>query len=176
MLKVLQQKMLDLTASRKDVSNETAKETVKPTDTMEKPKTPAPDNSCVILLDSDDEATPSQPSTKASSEISLEGETDTKEDAIIVLHDDTSNLPKRTFSESECQPNKIKKTNKECINIACPRNESAIFMESPKFVMSFYYVTAKPNKIQWVCSSCFDKAVIKYEVNVYPDSLLKLLL
>jgi len=52
---------------------------------------------------------------------------------------------------------------KECINHKCPRNDDDEFLPAYGFVLNFYYVAKKTNKSQFVCDSCHDKAVLKYE-------------
>lgn len=53
---------------------------------------------------------------------------------------------------------------KECVNPGC-LGGSDEFLESPLFAMTFYYVSQKPNKIQYICSLCHDTAIFKFEVN-----------
>lgn len=53
---------------------------------------------------------------------------------------------------------------KECINPGCA-GSSEEFLESPLFAMTFYYVSQKANKIQYICSQCHHLAIIKFEVN-----------
>lgn len=53
---------------------------------------------------------------------------------------------------------------KECINPGCA-GSSEEFLESPLFAMTFYYVSLKANKIQYICSQCHHLAIIKFEVN-----------
>lgn len=52
---------------------------------------------------------------------------------------------------------------KECVNPDCPRKVDDEYTECPMFIMKVYYVTRKPNRIQWICSTCFDNALDIYE-------------
>lgn len=52
---------------------------------------------------------------------------------------------------------------KECINPLCPRNPNDDYTESSSFALSVYHIIRKPNKYQWICTTCFDNAIEIYE-------------
>lgn len=103
-------------------------------------------------------------------------ETQKNEDVICLDSDDeqsaTTAAPKQDKSLKEeikeqvtkkrKQSVEIKKL-KECVNPNCPRNIDDEYSECPVFIMTFYYITRKPNKVQWICSTCYEKAIEKYE-------------
>jgi hypothetical protein len=112
---------------------------------VEAPKTSSDD--CVILLDSDEEDSPPKPAEETPKEPEKEKEVATAS---------------KRKSDEVLETKAKQPKNKECVNPDCPR-ESKEFSESPLFVLSFYFATKKPNKTQFVCSSCYEKALTKYE-------------
>lgn len=106
------------------------------------------DDDCVILLDSDDDE---PPSTTAEAPKQLKSVT-------------TSVQTKRKSSNDKTNKPKTFKRTKECVNLECPRLATDDFIECPQLILSFYYVLTKASKVQYVCSSCSDKAILKYEV------------
>lgn len=54
--------------------------------------------------------------------------------------------------------------NKECINYECPRNHKQYF-RVPQFAFSYFQVTKKKFKMQYICADCYDKALEMYEVS-----------
>lgn len=107
------------------------------------------DDDCVILLDSDEEEAapvvekaptpkPEEPPMQAAS-------------------------VKRKFNEGK--ENKPKKRLKDCVNPDCS-GDSNEFNECPPFVMSFYHHNKKSFNVPFVCNSCIDKAVLKFEVSL----------
>lgn len=96
----------------------------------------------VICLDSDEEQTAPSPNPEVEKE----------------KHPD---IKKRKGSERSSHEKKIKL--KECINPNCPRNVDDEYTECPVFIMKVYYIARKPNKTQWICSTCFDGGINIYE-------------
>ncbi|KAG5682648.1 hypothetical protein PVAND_011987 [Polypedilum vanderplanki] len=116
---------------------------------------------------------------------SVTSTTSPKDDVICLDSDDDESLPplmpitndnNATISTNSTEQiknndsNSISKINgcdskrpKECINPDCPRNANDEYLECPLFVMSMYYVMRKPNKIQWVCSTCHKNSIETYE-------------
>lgn len=122
---------------------------------------------CVILLDSDDE--PDMANCHVEPIMAIESISS----ILKPLENDNSKrpdtskgaIPKRKSDESkENQNQKVLKKSSECVNTDCPR-DSDEFLEAHLFVLNFYYSGRKLNKFQYVCSTCFDKAVKKYEVS-----------
>ena len=54
--------------------------------------------------------------------------------------------------------------NKECINYECPRKHKQYF-RVPQFGFSYFQVTKKKFKMQYICADCYDKALEMYEVS-----------
>ncbi|XP_046809428.1 histone-lysine N-methyltransferase eggless [Lucilia cuprina] len=52
--------------------------------------------------------------------------------------------------------------NKECINYECPHKHKQFF-KVPQFAFSYYKVTKKKFKTQYICADCYDKALEMYE-------------
>lgn len=124
-------------------------------ETSAPPTLPADDtgnDSDVILIDSDDDEPPAQQSAAASH--------------IPEPSADPEVLPiKRKSEEPQERPNKALKKSKECVNPDCPKTTET-FMESSIFISNFYYADKKTIRTQFVCTSCFDKAILKYEVRL----------
>lgn len=126
-----------------------------PLDKPEQPKEAAADD-VVILLDSDEDEPP-PPAKSETPPAPIVTFTMEKLEPLIVKKeikeesDNKENLPKVKWTQ-------------ECINTECKR-ESKSFQVCPRFVLNYYYVSAKPNKDQFICDGCFEEAVLKFEVS-----------
>lgn len=124
---------------------------------------------CVILLDSDDDDAP-----EAASLLPKVSDTKPDDQSCVVSSSDKcaktedeaqSTLPSQPEQKSDEMLTKLNKMNKkECINPNCLR-DSPCYDVSTQFVLNFYYVSKKPSSVQYVCGSCNDKAILKYEVS-----------
>lgn len=54
--------------------------------------------------------------------------------------------------------------NRECINYECPRKHKQ-YLKVPQFGFSYFKVTKKKFKVQYICADCYDKALEMYEVS-----------
>jgi hypothetical protein len=53
---------------------------------------------------------------------------------------------------------------KECVNFEC-KKQTKEYLKAPAFILSFFRIPKKLNKVQFVCVECFDDAVLQYEVS-----------
>lgn len=119
------------------------------------------DDDCVILLDSDEEA-----EDRLKDEIA---DVQPKVFESNIEHLETTPQPPLQQESLEKlveqKPGKvISAKNFECVNNDCPR-DSKDFIESPQFVLHFYGASKKSGRVEYVCSSCQEKALIKFEVS-----------
>lgn len=115
------------------------------------------DDDCIYVSDSDEEnasATVKAAITKPDKPAEEFAPSDLSSDS-------TTANTKRKFDEKIGKHKSVKRT-KECINPECPE-ESTDFIECHLFILNFFFVAKKPNRVQYVCSTCFDKAILKYE-------------
>lgn len=116
------------------------------------------DDDIVILLDSDEDEPPTTAQSSKSPEpvvtITLEKTAPSME---------LKEADEKSSSDDKKNGHSIKRAT-ECINSECSK-ESQDFQICPLFALNFYYISKKPNKDQHICENCFEKAVIKYEVN-----------
>lgn len=139
-----------------------------PLDAKNHPETVSGDKEdCVILLDSDDDLENSLKLSDEqhdsinvqvpSEEESVKTETEVQAASIFIT--------KRGSEENPHREKTAKLIKRECVNPNCPA-ESQCFIVSPQLILNFYYVPKKSGVVQYVCSSCNDKAILKYEVSL----------
>lgn len=107
----------------------------------------------VILIDSDDDDPPPVIPKKVEPAPKRES-----------LSKEVVSTKRRSKENSGGETKKFPKRSKECINPDCPR-DSEEFTECTKLILNFYYADKKMDRAQYVCLSCSDKAILKYEVS-----------
>lgn len=120
---------------------------------------------CVILSDTEDD----KPTAIAAKPVIEPGQSILKSITNSNGRQDKIPLPpvtnaKRKSGEIKEKPDqKIPKKSKECVNPDCPRGSDE-YIDAPIFILNFYYTARKGNKAQFVCTTCYNKAVDKFEV------------
>lgn len=112
------------------------------------------DNDCIILLDSDEEDTPASKVCETKKE-----KNDIQSETLKKLLIGNS---KRKSDEDKENEKKLIKRSKECVNPECLGGNSN-FVECDRFILNFFFVVKKENRIQYVCSICHEQAITKYE-------------
>lgn len=108
----------------------------------------------VILIDSDDDDPPPVIPQKVISPPKRES-----------LNSEVVSTKRKSKENIGGETKKALKRSKECINPDCPC-DSEDFSECSKLILNFYYADKKMNRAQYVCMSCSDKAILKYEVSL----------
>lgn len=129
-------------------------------------------NTTIELIDSDNEndvditlsSVAVLASTSTSTELSSDANVTNTEATTIEIQTETeiSNLEK--IISEELLPKRVTKifTKKDCINYDCMK-KCKTFVICPIFVLNYYTIPRKPNKLQFVCEDCYDLTVASFE-------------
>lgn len=126
------------------------------------PETKMKDENDIILIDSDDEEHSKNEDVKIPE--TLADEQDNSDLHVDGVAQESTPEPISEPEKKATAKSSIKK--KECINPECTKvvNDNE-YIDCPRFTLNFYFITKKANKAQYVCSSCHEKALEKYEVS-----------
>lgn len=147
---------------KQKVEEEPVKAEIKPEEVPEKDKNEVASSDVICLDDSDEESNDTKiaPANEDSSSAAQE-----QQSQAIDEIKKTDDVPEEIKADEHSHLNgdSPRLNLKECINPECPKHKEDEYLESPSFVLSMYYITRKPNKIQWVCKTCYEEAIETYE-------------